>query len=117
MQKWEYCLVQLTYPDTRKAREGKVSIRMKDGSEESELGGDIEFFDTFVRLGEYGWDVVDSTSHFGFIQYIFKRPKQDLMQTNEHLSMLELPPELLREITERENELRRKIIDSYTRAN
>lgn len=115
MQNWEYCLVQLTYPDTRKAREGRVSIRTKDGSDEYELGGDVEIFDTIERLGQDGWEVVDSSSHLGIIQYIFKRPEQELKQANENLNSLELPPELLHEIIELENELRRKIIESYAR--
>jgi hypothetical protein len=89
---------------------------MKDCSEEYELSGDVEFFDTIERLGQEGWDVVDSSSHPGFIQYIFKRPELELIQAKENLNSLELPPELLREVTERENELRSRIIESYTRA-
>jgi hypothetical protein len=113
MQKWDYCLVQLTYPNSRRARAGKVSIRMKDCSEEYELDGNVEFFDIIVRLGEDGWDAVDSNSHFGITQYIFKRPNQDVIQVKEPQSAREIPPELLREITERENDLREKILDSY----
>ncbi len=113
MQKWDYCLVQLTYPNSRRERAGKVSIRMKDCSEEYELDGNVEFFDTIVRLGEDGWDAVDSNSHFGIIQYIFKRPNQEVIQAKEPQSAREIPPEILREITERENDLREKILDSY----
>jgi hypothetical protein len=115
MQKWEYCLVQQTFPDTRKAQKGKISIRMKAGKQEHEIGNGGDFYDTIEMLGEDGWNFVNATSHFGYIQYIFIRPKQEYLKTAEHLNSLELPPELSHEISEREKELREKILESYAK--
>lgn len=115
MQKWEYCLVQLTHPDTRKEKEGKVSIRMKDVSEEYEIGSEPAFFDIVAKLGEDGWEAVDSISQFGFMQYIFKRPKRELSQTKENPDTHEISPELSRELKERGDELREKILEGYTK--
>jgi nitroreductase len=115
MQKWEYCLVQLTYPDTRKEKVGKVSVRIKDVLEEYEIDNEPAFFNTFVKLGEDGWEAVDSTSHFGFIQYIFKRPKQEMMRTIEETSALEISPALAHELKERVKELQDKILEGHTK--
>ena len=111
MHMWEYCLVQFTYPDTRKEKEGKVSVRKKDISEEYEIDSEAAIFDTFAKLGEDGWDAVDSTSHFGIIQYIFKRPKQGTMQPKEKQSSREIPSALAHELKERVAELTEKILE------
>ena len=116
MQKWEYCLVQLTFPDTRKEKEGRVSVRLKDVSEEYEIDNEATFLNTIVKLGEDGWEAVGSTSHLGFVQYIFKRPKQELMQVKEKASTLEISPALSHELEERLNELREKILEGHTKS-
>jgi hypothetical protein len=89
---------------------------MKEGSLEYELSDYVAFIDTIDKLGDDGWEAVDSSSHFGFVQYILKRPKKEVITFGEKHSTLQLSPELAHELDERVNELREKILESYSKS-
>lgn len=113
MLQWEYCIVQYLIPDIHRAREGKFIIRLKDDTREHNVDDDHNLIEVITKLGDEGWEIASSTSHLGYLQYIFTRSKSTIFSLNDQLVRHELPSKIRLEIVDRISELQEKILESY----
>jgi hypothetical protein len=113
MRQWEYCIVQYLFPDTHRAREGKVIIQRKDDTKEQNANEEFNFIELITKLGAEGWEIASSTSHQGYLHFIFARLKPTIFSLYDQLGRHELTSEIKLEIIERMSELQEKILESY----